>query len=128
MAKVKQIINIETNLRFIVVSDCRICTPPFIAYLLMDTDEVYIHTVGPDEPLPKIGEEVDDERAKLGNILNMYTVEKEIAYYTFNVFKSYEEAIEDVIENLQMTIKRLPALYVYKEVLQFLETAQSNKK
>lgn len=50
------------------------------------------------------------------------------AYLTYDVFKSHEEAVVFVIENLQVTIKRLPALYACKEVLQFLETAQSNKK
>lgn len=122
MAKIKQIINIETNLRFVVVIGSRICAPMFITYLLMDTDEVYIHTVGPDEKLPKIGEEVNNESADLNSSLSIYMVEKEIAYYEKDVFKSHEKAVDFVIEDLQMTIKRLPAIYIRKEVLQFLET------
>lgn len=72
MAKIKQIINIETNLRFVVVIGSRICAPMFIAYLLMDSDEVYIHTVGPDEKIPEIGEDVNDESADLNSSLSIY--------------------------------------------------------
>lgn len=121
MAKIKQIINIETNLRFVVVIDNKICAPMFIVYLLMNTDEVYVHTVGAYDILPKIGEEVNDESEDLGSSLSIYMVEKEIAYYEKAVFKSYEKAVNFVVEDLQMVIKRLPALYIRKEVLQFLE-------
>lgn len=67
MAKVKQIINIETNFKFIyVIRDCKmgfmeIDAPPILFYLLMDNNRVYIW--GPsslDDGTPKIGERLED--------------------------------------------------------------------
>ena len=88
MAKVKQIINIETNFKFIyVIRDCKmgfmeIDAPPILFYLLMDNNRVYIW--GPsslDDGTPKIGERLEDISSFLVTRITKEMVVEELARF-----------------------------------------------
>ena len=117
MAKVKQIINIETNFKFIyVIRDCKmgfmeIDAPPILFYLLMDNNRVYIW--GPsslDDGTPKIGERLEDISSFLVTRITKEMVVEELAS-----LQKHE------CQHIRRIKTNLPALHIDEDALRFLK-------
>lgn len=128
MAKVKQIINIETNFKFIyVIRDCKmgfmeIDAPPILFYLLMDNNRVYIW--GPsslDDGTPKIGERLEDISSFLVTRITKEMVVEELASLQKHDCEDKDEAYELECQHIRRIKTNLPALHIDEDALRFLK-------
>lgn len=128
MAKVKQIINIETNFKFIyVIRDCKmgfmeIDAPPILFYLLMDNNRVYIW--GPsslDDGTPKIGERLEDISSFLVTRITKEWLLKSWLHFKNHDCEDKDEAYELECQHIRRIKTNLPALHIDEDALRFLK-------